>query len=256
MGNLNTIEERSRLHYYDLCLTHKDWLRGHLKDAVDDISRRYAEGSVHDMLEIGSGMGDIVPHLPRGLRYTGLDPTVYSVEEAKRMYPERSFVVGYAEDLPFPDASFDIVFSFQTVQSFRNPRRALSEIARVTRPGGYALLIAPNLECPWGRINSTRHYSLPRKLWFVCCRFADLAMRFFGHASFRMIPETYTEHTGQYVRKDDDLKHLVSTWEVLRTLRRLGFRDVGTLTSSRRWMRFFGPLRYYRGGMYVLVQKQ
>jgi len=238
-------------HYYDLCLTHKDWTHGDLRQALEFVTGM----GPADMLEIGCGIGDIVSHLPTDIRFTGLDPSEYAVEQARMRYPGQSFVTGFAESLPFEEKSYDLVFSYQTVQSFRDPRRALEEIARVTRPGGYTLLISPNLECPWGAINATRHYGTLQRIRFIAGRFKDLAFRFFGHSAFRLIPESHMEATGVFERKDDDLKHVVSAWEVVRFLESHRFRDIGSRTAKRVWMRKVGPLRYYGGGMYVLLQK-
>jgi SAM-dependent methyltransferase len=45
-----------------------------------------------------------------------------------------------AEELTVPDASVDLVLSTQVLEHVRNPHRALQEIARVLRPGGYAFV--------------------------------------------------------------------------------------------------------------------
>lgn len=49
-------------------------------------------------------------------------------------------VVGTAEELPFPDASFDCVLSSQVLEHVVDPRIVLQEMHRVLRPGGLALL--------------------------------------------------------------------------------------------------------------------
>jgi SAM-dependent methyltransferase len=45
-----------------------------------------------------------------------------------------------AEELAIPDESFDVVISTQTLEHVRDPARSISEIRRVLRPGGIALL--------------------------------------------------------------------------------------------------------------------
>lgn len=42
-----------------------------------------------------------------------------------------------AENLPFAKNSFSFVFCYQTIHHFQNPAKLISEIARVTKPGGY-----------------------------------------------------------------------------------------------------------------------
>lgn len=255
MSTLDAVTVAEQRHYYDLCMTHKDWQRGELKEMLDIIVQRYVAGHIKEMLEVGCGVADMISHLPAGLRYTGLDLTEYPIQVARAHYPGVSFVVGSAERIPLADKSYGAVFSFQTLQSFRDPRRALAEMTRVVRPGGYLFLIAPNLECPWGTVNAMRHYSPMRRLFFTIQRAADMALRLFGRSAFRLIPQTYVEATGTFERKDDDLKYLVSTWEVMRVARALGLTDAGTKRARSAWMRFIGPLQYYRGGLFAVLQK-
>jgi SAM-dependent methyltransferase len=48
-------------------------------------------------------------------------------------------VQGSATALPYPDASFDLVYSFKVLAHVADIRTALAEMARVTRPGGHVL---------------------------------------------------------------------------------------------------------------------
>jgi SAM-dependent methyltransferase len=52
-------------------------------------------------------------------------------------------IVGPAEALPFPDARFDVVLSAQTLEHVLDPPRVLSEMHRVLKPGGIALVAVP-----------------------------------------------------------------------------------------------------------------
>jgi len=49
-------------------------------------------------------------------------------------------------DIPFPDNSFDVTYSFKVLPHVEHIERALAEMARVTRPGGYVLAEFYN---PW-----------------------------------------------------------------------------------------------------------
>ncbi len=53
------------------------------------------------------------------------------------------FAVGDVQDLPFPDASFDVVLSVYGVQFAPDQRLAASELLRVCRPGGKIGLAGP-----------------------------------------------------------------------------------------------------------------
>jgi ubiquinone/menaquinone biosynthesis C-methylase UbiE len=61
-------------------------------------------------------------------------------------YREERLEVVYADarELPFPDAAFDVVFSLSSIEHFGGPRdvaRAASEIGRVLKPGGHAVVV-------------------------------------------------------------------------------------------------------------------
>jgi ubiquinone/menaquinone biosynthesis C-methylase UbiE len=96
------------------------------------------------VLEIGVGMG--ADHLewakssPRSL--TGIDLTPRAIDftaERLSLHGLRSSLeVGDAENLPFPDDSFDIVYSWGVLHHSPNTLRAIREVHRVLRPGGVA----------------------------------------------------------------------------------------------------------------------
>jgi SAM-dependent methyltransferase len=93
------------------------------------------------VLEIGSGRGYLQDFAQN---YTGLDisPTV------ARFY-HKKFVLGSATAMPFPDDSFDGVWSIWVFEHVPNPEQAFFEARRVTRDGG-VLFLLPAWNCtPW-----------------------------------------------------------------------------------------------------------
>ena len=93
------------------------------------------------MLDAGCGAGHTALALAAaGIRTTALDLTPEMLEQGRALARERKLEVGFdpgdVEDLPYPDASFDAVSSRLAAHHFPNPRRAVSEILRVLRPGG------------------------------------------------------------------------------------------------------------------------
>src|SRR5215207_9273572 len=102
------------------------------------------------VLEVGCGPGRLSILLARehGLDVTGLDLDPAMIERARRN-AERSgngggsrpsFLVGDVSSLPFPDGSFDVVVSTLSMHHWADPTAGLSEIGRVLRPGGRALV--------------------------------------------------------------------------------------------------------------------
>ncbi len=58
------------------------------------------------------------------------------ISEAERRDGEGRYVVGFGEDLPFPDTTFDLVVSYLSLIDIDDAGRAISEMARVAKPGG------------------------------------------------------------------------------------------------------------------------
>lgn len=54
-------------------------------------------------------------------------------------------------DLPFPDGSYDAVYEITALVFVNDPEKALSEMARVIRPGGRLVLLSLNPLSKWGR---------------------------------------------------------------------------------------------------------
>ncbi len=95
-----------------------------------------------DVLEIGCGIAtDGFEFAGNGARYVGVDLTPKSIELARERFrlfgvPGRFEVANAEEWLPFPDDSFDHVYSFGVIHHSPAPERIVSEIYRVLRPGG------------------------------------------------------------------------------------------------------------------------
>jgi ubiquinone/menaquinone biosynthesis C-methylase UbiE len=92
-------------------------------------------GPVERALDAGTGTGAGARVLRKrfpGAEVVGADIAPEMLAEARRLAPEITFVEGDAAALPFDDASFDVV-------AHQNMIPFLDEVARVVRPGGWAL---------------------------------------------------------------------------------------------------------------------
>jgi ubiquinone/menaquinone biosynthesis C-methylase UbiE len=97
---------------------------------------RYGRGA--DVLEVGCGTGLILERVAGfAARAAGLDLSGGMLARAQERGLE--VVQGSATALPYADESFDVVYSFKVLAHVADIRRALSEMARVTRPGGHVL---------------------------------------------------------------------------------------------------------------------
>ncbi|MGH3134035.1 MAG: class I SAM-dependent methyltransferase [Gaiellaceae bacterium] len=119
---------RSRRHP---AITQYDYL--HLRALVKGLRETIAEipGPVRDVLDVWCGSRPYEDLLPAGARCVGLDVegNPYGVAD-----------VVSNELLPFPDESFDLLTCIEAFQFMADPDSAVSEFARVLRPGGTALV--------------------------------------------------------------------------------------------------------------------
>ena len=93
------------------------------------------------VLEVGCGTGAILGEI-QTQALLGLDIQLASLMEARVHAPAASLTCGDALCLPYPDERFDIVLCHFLLLWVSDPQRALGEMKRVTRPGGYILALA------------------------------------------------------------------------------------------------------------------
>lgn len=131
--------ERAR-RYYDAFAetyeTHRDG-RGRYHDLLDALEIEFAAPAVagREVLEVGCGTGLVLRALaPLASRAVGVDLSPGMLARARERGLE--VVEGSATALPFADATFDVAVSFKTLPHVPDLARALSEMARVVRPGG------------------------------------------------------------------------------------------------------------------------
>lgn len=110
--------------------------------------RRYAPLEGRRILDVGCGLGMYVR------RFREFSPEVYGVDidaekvaEAGRTLP--NIQVAPAEQLPFPDETFDVVLSHEVLEHVDDDRQAVAEALRVLAPGGRLVIFAPNRLYPF-----------------------------------------------------------------------------------------------------------
>ena len=102
---------------------------------------RFDEARGKKVLEVGLGVGsDLLSWVRTGATVSGVDLTEASVNLIrKRLASEglsAQLVIGDAENLPFPDAHFDIYYSWGVLHHTPDTKRALVQAWRVLKPGG------------------------------------------------------------------------------------------------------------------------
>jgi sarcosine/dimethylglycine N-methyltransferase len=126
--------------------TLKDYDQDHFGglEAVDLLAEKAGIGAASYVLDVCSGMGGPARYLAHrlGCRVTGLDLTKSRHEGAIRLTEMVKldhlvdFRLGNALDMPFADATFDVVIGQEAFAHVPDKPRLIAECARVVRPGG------------------------------------------------------------------------------------------------------------------------
>jgi SAM-dependent methyltransferase len=100
-----------------------------------------SEISGKDVIELGCGTAYVGSWLARrGARVVGIDNSPRQLETARRLQSEHRvdfpLMLGNAESVPYPDASFDLAISEYGASIWADPYRWIPEAARLLRPRG------------------------------------------------------------------------------------------------------------------------
>lgn len=110
------------------------------------------------MLDVGCGTGYGTAILAEcAKQVTGIDRSAAAICFAKRRYPGVDFRKMDAQDLRFPDASFDFVFSSENFEHLPAQAAHLVELRRVLRSGGTCFIATPNPEAFVGERRNPWH---------------------------------------------------------------------------------------------------
>ena len=100
----------------------------------------FGEGS-GAALEVGCGEGRISRVLKScGYKVTATDPVAQFINAAKETASADEYATCAADDLPFPDHSFDLVVAYNVLMDIENVPAALKEMRRVMRPTGILMI--------------------------------------------------------------------------------------------------------------------
>ena len=113
---------------------------GNLKDVL-------AADKPQHVLDVGCGGGQLAIHLKETypqMQLTGIDLSVSQISRARTRARKSGIQIRLeaadAQDLPFPDAHFDVVYSFGSAKHWPDPLKGFSECWRVLKPGGELLV--------------------------------------------------------------------------------------------------------------------
>lgn len=109
-----------------------------------EIERFLPEGGSLDILDVGTGTGFFAVLLAQqGHRVEGIDLTPAMLEEARTLAKQRNLDITFremdAQNLAYPDDTFDVVISRNLTWTLPDPERAYASWFRVLKPGGVLL---------------------------------------------------------------------------------------------------------------------
>jgi ubiquinone/menaquinone biosynthesis C-methylase UbiE len=127
----------------------KHWMQRRIMGPVQEMVLEQAASVVAQpqaILDIGCGTGRLLRAAAErfpGVQLEGVDAAEGMIKQAAAALPpglEIQFQQATAESLPFPDGSFDLVFSTMTFHHWSNQQKAIGEVKRVLSPHGRWLL--------------------------------------------------------------------------------------------------------------------
>jgi 2-polyprenyl-3-methyl-5-hydroxy-6-metoxy-1,4-benzoquinol methylase len=171
------------------------------------LARRYGRRGAR-LLEIGSGLGHLVAQLEDSFETHGLDVNYWAVRRSQSVVDKTSLQTSSAQELPFAGSSFNVIIIKHIVEHLPDPQKAISEIGRVTEPGGTLILATPNLDsllkpwkgASWIGYQDPTHISLkPPAEWISCIEGAGFTIKRIFADGFWDVP--YIRHVPKQIQK-------------------------------------------------------
>jgi len=117
------------------------------KRACEEVLK-FVDGNNLKILDVACGTGDMMLCMRKRLEkrnlsaeFYGLDCSEEMVKIARRKVPFAKLTVGTAEEMPYPDESFDVVSIAFGLRNFSDRGKASQEIERVLKPGGKLVIL-------------------------------------------------------------------------------------------------------------------
>lgn len=119
-----------------------------------------------DILDVGCASGHLMAAMERknpGWRTTGVEISATAVAEGRKK--GREILEGSIEELPLPEASFDLILLQHLIEHVVNPEALARKLAVALKPGGRIVIETPNTQCLdlklfkkyWGGLHYPRH---------------------------------------------------------------------------------------------------
>jgi ubiquinone/menaquinone biosynthesis C-methylase UbiE len=111
---------------------------GEQDNKIEDILNSIELGSNELALDLGCGTGFLFKHINKQIGLlVGIDLSQKALVEAKKRTENMSnvaLILADADNTPFPDHTFDKVFTITVLQNMPDPTKTLSEMKRISKP--------------------------------------------------------------------------------------------------------------------------
>jgi ubiquinone/menaquinone biosynthesis C-methylase UbiE len=136
------------------------WARAEISPHLQSIVAQLGLQSHHLALDVAAGTGVLARAIsPYVKQVTALEMTPAMIQSAKLQgITNINFEQGAAEDMPFPEDTFDVVATRFSIHHFLHPSVVVREMRRVCRPGGMVLII--DLVSPQDELLARRYNTL------------------------------------------------------------------------------------------------
>jgi SAM-dependent methyltransferase len=188
-------------------------------------------GDARRVLEVGSYCGAFLKVAQeRGLDVTGLEPSAWAVEQAKRI-ADAPIIRGTLRDLPADIAPFDAVVAWDVVEHFADPVEEMKRVNGALRLGGRFFFCTVMIDNWFPRLVG-RHWP-----WFM-----DMHLFYFTEETIRSV----VERAGFTLVHSTSYRHVTTVEYLLRKLGTLGVPGATTashLASITPWGKSQIPVR-------------
>jgi len=169
--------------------------------------RRYVPSGT--VLDIGCSAGPFLRGLPAGYEPYGLEPSAQAAGIARQHFGDR-IRVGGIQEAGFAAGSFHLITLWDVIEHLESPREALQTIHRWMRPGGYLVVLTPDVGSFTARLMGTRWHHLIRQHLFYFTS-ASLS-RLLDHTGYRVVRRApwVRQHSIGYLLKRSHLWKVAS----------------------------------------------
>jgi len=100
------------------------------------------------IVDAGSGEGSRLDYLVKGENGLGIEINEYALKLAKKQFPRFKYLLQKDTRIPLEDNLASIVYSTFVLEHTLDPRTFVTEMIRITKPGGYVIILCPNFGAP------------------------------------------------------------------------------------------------------------